>query len=250
VLVAATTDCFGHLSLEEAIDKIADLEFTSLEIDINENGNHIKPSEVADNVGAAVIRCSSTRRLDLVAYRFESNLQGEPYFEQFEAICNLAKLTRVVTITVPSAEHGTPFNEEVERLKRLVVIGESHGVRVGMQSQVDRLSEDPDTVSVICDHVKGLGLAYDPSHYIYQQPTPRNTDKLLKYVHHVYLRDTTKDQLQIRVGQGDVDYGKLVGQLAKLGYRRALSVDIRPCDETDHFAEMRKIRLLLESLLI
>ena len=42
-----------------------------------------------------------------------------------------------------------------------------HGVRIGIKSQIGRLSEDPDTVINLCDNVKGLGLTLDPSHYIY-----------------------------------------------------------------------------------
>ena len=48
-----------------------------------------------------------------------------------------------------------------------------------------------------------------------------------------------------------MEYGKLVTQLAKFRYDRALCVQILDTAnaDCDHFAEMRKIRLLLESLL-
>ena len=250
MFVAATTDCFPGLSLEEAVEKIADLEFVNIEICIDENGQQITPAEIAENVSAAVIRCGATRRLNLIGFLLRESLTHPNYFEHFEAICELAKLSRVVTITVESGELGTPFNEEVERLKRLVGIAEAHGVRVGVRSQHGCLSEDPDTISVICEHVKGLGLAYDPSHYLYQAPANRNTDKIIQYTSNVYLRDTTKDKLQVQVGHGSVDYGRIIERLTKIGYRRALCVDIRPDDELDHFAELRKLRMLLESFLM
>jgi len=73
----------------------------------------------------------------------------------------------------------------------------------------------------------------------------------LKYVVHVQLRDTSKTALQVRVGQGEVEYGRLITQLGKHKYNRALCVDIVdiPDSGVDHMAEMRKLRLLLESLL-
>ena len=71
----------------------------------------------------------------------------------------------------------------------------------------------------------------------------------MKYVYHVRLRDTSKDQLQVRIGQGLVEYGRLVNQLNKVGYDRALCVDILPMADADQLAELRKMRLLLESLL-
>jgi sugar phosphate isomerase/epimerase len=71
----------------------------------------------------------------------------------------------------------------------------------------------------------------------------------MKYVYHVRLRDTSRDRLQVRVGQGLVEYGRLVNQLRKVHYDRALSVDIAAMPGVDQPAELRKMRLLLESLL-
>ena len=250
MFVAATTDCFPTLTLEEAVEKLADLEFVNLEICIDEKGDQLTPAEVAENVSAAVVKCGATRRLNLTGFLFRENLNHPNYYDHFDAICNLAKLSRVVTLTVESAELGTPFNEEVERLKQLVAIAENHGVRVGVRGQHGCLSEDPDTISVICEHVKGLGLAYDPSHYLYQAPANRNTDKIIQYTSNVYLRDTTPDALQVQVGHGEIDYGRIIDRLTKIGYRRGLCVDIQPDPELDHFAELRKLRMLLESFLM
>ncbi|MCH7727906.1 MAG: sugar phosphate isomerase/epimerase [Planctomycetes bacterium] len=250
MIVAASTECFSHLSLQDAITKLVDLEFSSVEISVHEHGDHLKPSTVAADLDQAIDICLNTRRLDIVAYSVDSAAEGEEFFEQFDACCKLARATKVVTITVPSAEFGTPFNEEVERLRRLVYIAETHGVRVSIKSQTGRASEDPDTVGVLCNNVPGLGLTLDPSHYICGPHAGRNIDRLLKYVHHVQLRDTSKEELQVRIGQGEIEYGKLISQLRKEGYHRALTVDIKPMDDVDHMGELRKMRLLLESLLL
>jgi sugar phosphate isomerase/epimerase len=249
VIVAASTECFPDLSLSEAIDRLADTEYHSIEIALHERLDQLKPSEVASNVAAAVLKCNAKRRLNLVAYSIEIEAEGEDYFDQFNACCQLAKATKIVTLTVPSSPHGTPFNEEVERFKRLAKIAETHGVRVGMRSMHGCLSEDPDTVTVICEHAKGVALSFDPSQYVYHNDNPRDTERLMKYVHHVYLRDSNKNCLQTRVGQGVIEYGKIINQLQKVGYNRALCVHILPVNDVDHLGELRKIRLLLESLI-
>jgi sugar phosphate isomerase/epimerase len=150
---------------------------------------------------------------------------------------------------VRSAELGTPFNAEVERLQMLVAIAAREGVRVGLLTEVGRMTENPDTAVVMCDSVKGLGITLDPSHYVFGPHGGVSYDHLLKHVYHVRLRDTTKDQLQVRIGQGEVEYGRLVSQLHKCRYDRALCVDIPPLPDVDQLTEMRKMRLLLESLL-
>jgi sugar phosphate isomerase/epimerase len=249
VFVAATTECFLDLSLGMALERLADLEFTSVELALFEDADQIKPSQVAADVEGSIALCRNTRRLDVVAFDLRIAAEKEAYYEQFKAVCRLAKAAKVVTLTVPSAEHGTPFNEEVEHLRRLVDIATLHGVRVGIKSQAGRLSEDPDTVMVMCEHVKGLGLTLDPSAYIFGPHQGRSIDKLFKYVYHLQLRDTTKKALQVRVGQGEIEYGRLISQLQKQRYHRALCVNITEQEGVDHVGELRKLRLLLESLL-
>lgn len=249
MFVAASTECFSSLGLPEAIERLADLEYTSVELAIHEDGRQLRPSEVLADLSRAVDLCRRTNRLDVVAFDVNINAQGELYYQQFDAICRLAKRSKVVTITVPASELGTPFNEEVDRLRRLSAIAQMQGVRISLRSQVGRLSEDPDTVVVLCNNVDALGVTLDPSQYLCGPYGLRHMDKLYKYVYHVHLRDSTKDKLQVRVGQGQIEYGKLIANLRRLGYNRALSVNMREMEGVDHNGEMRKIRLLLESLL-
>ena len=249
MFVAASTECFKDLSLPLALERLADLEFTSVELAMFEDAAQFKPSQIAADAEAAAAVCRNTQRLDVVAFDTRITAEKAAHYEQFTAICRLAKAAKVVTITVPSAELGTPFNEEVEHLRRLVDIATLHGVRVGLKSQIGRLSQDPDTVMVLCDNVKGLGLTLDPSVYIFGPYQGRSIDKVMKYVYHLQLRDTNKKAFQVRVGQGDIEYGRLITQLEKLRYTRALSVHIAEQDGVDHVGELRKLRLLLESLL-
>ena len=249
MFVAATTRCFPDRTLDAALRQLVDLEYTSVEIMIHESGGHIKPSEVLADPERALQLCRQTHRLTPCAFSFDMDTSAEAYYAQFEACCRLAKAIKVVTITVRSAELGTPFNAEVERLQQLVAIGSVDGVRVALLTESGRMTEDPDTAVVLCDNVKGLGLTLDPSHFICGPRAGKKFEHVMKYVYHVRLRDTSKKELQVRVGQGEVEYGRLVNQLNKVGYNRALSVDILPMADIDQLAEMRKMRLLLESLL-
>ncbi|MEO2009990.1 MAG: sugar phosphate isomerase/epimerase [Pirellulaceae bacterium] len=245
--VAASTECFPDLSLAETVDRLVDLEYTNVEICLDANAETLSPSAIQADLETAVMTCRKTRRLDIVTFDVRTAISED--YDQFAMICKLAKATKVVTLTVQSGELGTPFNEEVERLERLVTIAATEGVRVGLKTQIGRLSEDPDTIMVLCNNVDGLGVTLDPSHYLCGPHTGRSYDKILKFVYHVHLRDTSKTELQVRIGQGEIEYGRLINQLRKVSYNRSLSVDIKPLDDIDHMSEMRKMRLLLESLL-
>lgn len=249
MFVAASTECFPDLSLDGALSRLVDLEFTDVEIDIHEGGNHLKPSQVHADLERAIATCRATYRLNVAAYSVEIAAEGPEYFEQWASCCKLAKATKVVCLAVPSSELGTPFNTEIERLRDMVAIASREGVLVGLKTQVGRMTQDPDAAVVMCDQVKGLGLTLDPSHYICGPHGGNSYDQVLKHVVHVHLRDTTADRFQVRIGQGVIEYGKLMSQLARFHYQRALSVHITPVPDVDHTGELRKMRLLLESLL-
>lgn len=249
MFVAATSRCFADLTLEVALRQLADLEYSNVEIMAHESGGHLRPSEVAADLDRAVQACRQTHRLTPVAFGVDIEAPDEHYYAQFTACCRLSKALRVVTVTVRSSELGTPFNAEVERLRAMVSIASMEGVRVGLLTEVGRMTQDPDTAIVLCDNVQGLGITLDPSHYIFGPHGGGNFERVMTYVYHVRLRDTTKDQLQVRVGQGEVEYGRLVNQLNKVNYDRALCVDLAAMPGVDQLAEMRKMRLLLESLI-
>jgi sugar phosphate isomerase/epimerase len=249
VFVAASTNCFADLSLSAALKRLTDLEYTYVEILVHESGGHIKPSEVLADRERAIQVCRQTHRMTPIAYSIDLDAPEPLYYQQFAACCKLAKATKVVTLTVRSAELGTPFNAEVERLRELAAIAAAEGVVVGLLTEAGRMTQDPDTAVVLCDAVKGLGITLDPSHYICGPHAGGNYEQVLKHVVHVRLRDTSKDKFQVRIGQGEVEYGRLVTQLNKFHYNRALCVDMPAMPDVDHNAEMRKMRLLLESLL-
>ena len=166
MFVAASTECYPELPLIDAIERLSDLEFTSVVIPIHEDGEQIKPSYVLDNLEQAITICRDTHRLDIAGYSCKFTSTGEQLYREFDACCKLAKATKVACLTVESAELGTPFNEEVEHLRRLVDLATVEGTKVSIRTEIGRLSQDPDTVQVLCDNAKGLGATLDPSHYI------------------------------------------------------------------------------------
>jgi sugar phosphate isomerase/epimerase len=249
VFVAASSECFPDLSLDGVLRRLVDLEYTAIEIAIHERDGPIKPSTVLDDLESVIAACRETYRMTVSGYSVDIEAEGDEYYRQFAACCRLAKATKVVSLTVPAAELGTPFNAEIERLQQLVEIASREGVLVGIKTETGRITQDPDTAVVLCDNVKGLGITLDPSHYIYGPHAGGNYDQVMKHVYNVHLRDTTKDKLQVRVGQGEVEYSRLLTQLARVKYHRALVVHIAEMENVDHAAELRKMRLLLESML-
>ncbi|MFW6124558.1 MAG: sugar phosphate isomerase/epimerase family protein [Pirellulales bacterium] len=250
MFIAASSRCFSDLPMETAMERLVDLQFSSVELMIHDRDGHLKPSDVLTDLDAAVQRCRQTHRLTICAMSFETDTEDEQLAaEQFAACCKLAKAMKVVTVTVRSSELGTPFNAEIERLRRLVMRTSLEGVRVGVLTEGGRMSQDPETVRVMCENAEGLGVTLDPSHFVHGPAAGTSFEPLLESVYHVRLRDSNRQNLQVRVGHGEIEYGRLINQLNRVGYDRALCVDILPREGVDHMPELRKLRLLLESLL-
>ena len=78
-----------------------------------------------------------------------------------------------------------------------------------------------------------------------------NFDLIFPDALHLHLRDTSATELQVLGGLGEVDYNHIVQMLRQTGYQRSLSVDLLPrtMEGEERLREMRKLRLLLTSLL-
>jgi len=153
-------------------------------------------------------------------------------------------------VNVPAAPAGSDFAAEVARLTGLKRVAEAEGVILTVETHSRTLTADPARAAELCRQVPGLGLTLDPSHYVVGAHPPHDYDDLFPYVRHVRLRDTAPDRLQVRVGQGQVEYGRIVSQLSRERYQRALCVDIRDTPEPDYpmEPEVRKLKFLLESM--
>jgi sugar phosphate isomerase/epimerase len=253
VYVACSTLCFARYPLDQALRQIAELEFGKVDVAIFEQGPHLRPSEVANDVGLAAQRIRIGPSLSPAAFNVQiDTADDEEFVRQLRAICRLARLSMVSVLTLPAASSGTGLDAEIKRLTGLVHLAGAEGVVLTVETRIGTLTESPDIAVELCKRVPGLGLTLDPSHYIAGPHQGKNFDQVYPYVRHVHLRDTGRrtEQFQVRVGQGEIEYGRIIAQLARCGYDRLLSVEI--CDVADApFAmetEVRKLKYLLESL--
>jgi len=247
VFVAASTRCFSDKSFSEACQLLVDLEYDKIEIWFDESTDHLKPSEVTSDLEAFHSAFRKMTRLTPVAFCLEHDIDADTLI----GLSKLAKVMKVTQITIPSSPIGTPFNAEIDRLREFTGIASQDGVRLSIKTRTGQLTEDAHTAVELCQAVKGLGLTLDPSYYICGPNRGAAYDQVYPYVYHTHLRDTSPEQLQIQVGLGDIDYSRLISQLGRENYARALSVEFLPelLDPEIRPLEMRKLRMLLETLL-
>ena len=245
--VAVSTHCFADKSIDEACQLISDLEYDKVELWLSEQGDHLKPSEIAADPDRFNTRFREMTRLSPVALCLEEDID----LATLRGLSKLAKLLRVTQITIPASQVGTPFNTEIDRLNEFLAVTSQDGIRISLKTKTGQMTEDPHTAVELCQAARGLGLTLDPSYYICGPHRAASFDQVYPYVFHTHLRDSTPKKLQVQIGLGEVDYSRLITQLRSQNYARALSVDLHPTENDDESRslELRKMRMLLDSLI-
>jgi sugar phosphate isomerase/epimerase len=251
VYVACSTLCFGGRPLEDALRAIREMQFPKADLAVHAAGPHLTPAEVAADP-ARVAQRLKTANLPLAAVHVVIEADPDEARRQLAAVCRLARVMTVPLVTVPAAPLGADLDAEARRLADWARVAAAEGVMLTAETHGRTVTADPAGAAELCRRVPGLGLTLDPSHYLVGPHGPADYEALLPLVRHVRLRDTgtTPDRFQVRVGQGEVEYGRLLAHLDRHGYDRALTVDIRevPDGPFPVGPEVRKLKYLLESL--
>jgi sugar phosphate isomerase/epimerase len=239
--------------LENALRMIAELEFSKLDVCLHERGR-LRPSLVARDVHQASQQIRLGPGLAPAALTVDLEPASEAdYHKEFHAMCRLARISSIPLITIAAASAGSGIDTEVQRLGRLTRTAAGEGIVLCVATHMGTVTETPDAAVELCQRVPGLGLTLDPSHYIAGPHQGKSYDQVFPYVRHVQLRDTGRgpNQFQVRVGQGEIEYGRIVSMLSRYHYDRLLTVDIHDIPDTSFVmqSEVRKLKLLLESLI-
>ena len=251
--VACSTLCFSRLSLERSLRMIGELAFSKVDIAIHESGPHLKPSEVATDVTLAAQRIRIGPSLSPAAFSVDIECDSETESaRQLAAICKLGRLSAVPIVTIAAGSVGNGMDADVKRLTKLSRLVHGEGLTLTVTTKTGTVTETPTGARELCERVPNLGLTLDPSHFVNGPHQGASFDEVYPFVRHCHLRDSGRaaGKLQVRVGQGEIEYGRIISQLERFHYNRLLTVAIYDVPD-GHFAmetEVRKLKFLLESL--
>lgn len=262
--LACSTLAFTRYSLEEAFRQMVELGFSHAEVAIGPNNPHLTPETVNKRLAetAELLRCVSGIIPAALLVELES-YEPRLWQQEFPALCRLANILGVVTVTISAAPRGCNWSQEVERLQRVATWAFPYGVVVCVETRLGTLTETPEAAVELCRCVPALRLTLDPSHYLCGPNSGKSFDGVFPYVHHVHLRDsgTTPDKLQVRVGQGQMPFSRIIQQLRRYDYNRLITIEMfdQPTTAGLHpmlsappyplEPELRTLRLLLAGMI-
>ncbi|NNJ27200.1 sugar phosphate isomerase/epimerase family protein [Alienimonas chondri] len=250
--VAVSTESFLPVSgpspsLSDLCERAEETGYDKLELHLDEAEGPLKPSEIAAAPERFASMFRETTRLTPIGFCLADDVSPAVT----AGLAKAAKHLKIAQLTVPSSPLGTPFNDEVDRLKAHHAAASPEAVRIAVRTRSGELTEDPDTAVQLCKAVRGIGITFDPSYFVSGPYAEVDREDVYGHVFHVHLRDTSQERLQVKTGLGEIDYAKLITRLQKEGYRGALAVDLLPEEEPreERSLELRKLRMLLETLL-
>ena len=247
LFVAASTHCFPDVPFTKSLQKLAELDFHSVEVVVGYGKSDINPDWLTQDLPGVARMCFSQRQATPFAVFVDIPVDDPKYYSIFERCARLCQVLKAVTLIVKSSPTGTPYNEEFERLQKMTRYGLGTCVVISLLTEKDAISGSIDSLTSLCKGIPELTVALDPSHFIYGYKKPVSYEPIIPRVSHVRLRDTTENEFQVQIGQGVLEFSKLVNQLSKVGYRHALCVDLATFPNSDQESELRKMRLLVES---
>lgn len=244
--IAGSTRSLWEMSLGQACSQLQDLGYDKCELWLNDEYDQLKVATVLSNADSAMAELRDASRLSPVAIFIDQEVSRS----EFEQIVEFARALRVAQITIEASPLGTPFNTEIDRLRERHGICHRAGIRLSILTRRGLLTEDPMTATELCQSVKGLGITLDPTCYIFR-PDKVAWDMVFDHTLHCHLRDSSSTQAQVSCGLGDVDFNRITATLDSLQFDRTLCVDLLPqtMSGEERLLELRKLRLLLESML-
>lgn len=229
---------------------MGELRFAKVDLILRESGHHLKPSEVHADLNR-VVQMLRASAISFAAFHMDcGEVSEETRNDRLKSVCRLARNMAVQVVSISAASVGSDLDAETRRLAALNRIAESEGIILAVETDSRTVTGDPVGALELCRRIPGLGLTLDPSHYAVGPHAKADYDSLFPLVRHVRLRDSGREQFSTRIGQGEIDYGRIVGHLDRVRYNLALSVDIRdePAPDFAVDVEARKLKYLLESM--
>jgi len=261
--IVCSTSVFYTQPLEEALAGVRRLGFELVDLLLIEGWAHVDPSGLATDWDAASGRVRALLEgHGLRAAAFNSGL-GVPLHERgaealgqmrtrVDAICRLGGLLGVKVsglqppLKLPDRPHNELFDDTLATLLELSERASRAGLTLAVECHARSVFERlPDAVRLL-EAGPELRVAYDPTHFVMAGVELRETLPLLQRAAHVHLRDAAPGRMQVRLGEGAVDFDWIVDRLEETGYGGDISIECLQTEQWDVEEDVRRLRGLLE----
>jgi sugar phosphate isomerase/epimerase len=273
--LACADFAFPLLEHEQSLKLIALLGFEGVDIGLFEERSHLWPTREFANVArsAAALR----RKTEALGLRVaDVFLQTAPDFRpyainqpeasrrqlardwfsrtlEYAGGCGCDHVTILPGVHFEEESRESSFQRAVEELAWRVTQAKHAGITLGTEAHVGSLVPDPVSAQELVQHVPGLTLTLDYTHFTRAGLSDQTVEPLLPYASHFHVRGARGGRLQAPFKDNVIDYRRVVERLRQVNYRGWLGIeyvwiDWEHCNECDNLSETILFRDFLRSL--
>jgi sugar phosphate isomerase/epimerase len=230
-------------TVESAVAKIRELGFNVFDLDVLEGWQHVNASDLTEHRDELIDRFAPLTADETLIV---SSLNCSPgpsltdpdrenfqvYKRRFDAILDLAECLLSLNVTL---QPGSPTEHQDQRqamralvrhLSELSEMALHEHLDLSVEPHAGSVIEDPeDALAIVEELYPGVGITYDPSHFVMRGIPLEQTRPLLDYVRHVHVRNASRGKMQDSMDSGTVDFEWLIKELAAVGYDDAVTIE-------------------------
>ena len=256
--IGCSTLTFHMLSLDEALERIAALGFSAIDLAmIAEFCPHADPhadragrARVARAIAAAGLRVTSINAWSLEFVNDASDAERD----HIRGALRIAEAVGAPVVTmqpggpVPPDDRAETAPVVAEQLNALGAEAQAAGIALAVEApHMGTFAEEFEAACGLVDLLDPdtLGVALDTSHVLngggtIDQALARYGPRVL----HVHLRDYRDGSIFVTPGDGVIDFAEVIGGLAALGYRGGFSAELEYEEESADVSEREAVRAL------
>ena len=240
--IACSTSVGTNSSLQTTLARIASIGIPHVDLLVIDGWKHIDSQALAtafEQTVAPVDALLAHHNLKLIAL----NTGVSPQLHQRSATVNaqrqreiaaVLRLMQRFDITIAAIQPRQPDRDRpyaevladcVATLREQITLGREAGITFALELHVNSPFETLEQARLLLDQMPDIPLVYDPTHFVMQGISLRDTGWLMAHARHVHLRDAARDQMQVPFGTGEVDFDWLLGTLKDQGYAGHFSIE-------------------------
>lgn len=259
MIVAGSSLLYTQQSLPKAVENLANLGFTAVDIGAIEGWAHIDPSTLGDDIAETAEHIETAcEAAGVRPVAFNAGMNTDSVDTECTYLRHLATVAERLDIDVITLQGGSPDSDLEADFGRFRDLTESIGsfdVQLTVETHWGTHLEDPAVAATYPKEVPGLGLTLDPGHFAIGPHWDDGFANLLEDVVHVHARQAGDgwENVQRPPDGGKIDFESLLVDLEAVGYDGAVTVEyIDSLDgvaATDAVTWAKQMRELLASQL-
>jgi sugar phosphate isomerase/epimerase len=265
---------FPLLTHDKALDLVALLDFSAINIGIFAGRSHLTPEEIMPDIAGAARNLSqklNDRGLDFAdifyqAATFEDRAANHPdegqrqasrdFFQrmtEFALHCNAPHITGLPGIHWEDESLETSLKRCADELAWRVEYAKQAGITYSIEPHLGSVVATPTAVHSLLQLTPGLTLTLDYGHFIYQGIANKEIEPLTQHASHFHARCAAKGQLQALFQDNGIDFVAALGGLQRNNYNGYVEIeyvwiDWEGCNQVDNISETIQLRDFLESI--